>query len=180
VDASGAIQIWRESLLEDVLVRVKALTERFPWEPATATWFLITGEVPAVAPIEVALQLIQRPFEPAYARISLHVEPWVPPQTVARVFRERREDCLSRDIRCRDVRRLELFAFVQGLVRKRGSLPPWPDIRDEWNQSCKASRRYHDAGLLSRDYRQAKETVLRPPYRDSARPRRAARPRAAR
>jgi hypothetical protein len=77
---------------------VGELIQRYPWEEPDAVWFLLTGEVPWVAPVtwqsrwfggeQTISSFSEEGDSFSYSFITLKVAPWVSPQSVAQVFRE--------------------------------------------------------------------------------------------
>jgi hypothetical protein len=146
------------------------LTERFPWTPWGAVWFVLTDVPPFVSPIEVG-------FEGRSSRdtagskeifgrdaLTLTVDLWVSAQSVSRVFRAYQRDRLGARNRALRERALAVFEFVtgrRGLARGRMN---WPELMKDWNGGH-PDRQYADFRAFRSAYTNARERILLPKRR---------------
>lgn len=84
LDSEGwidTVPVHRDSPLGHLERVASRITGKYPWKPAEATHFLLTGEYPTVPPLT---------GEPGASSITLHVSPYVSTKTVANFYRKLR------------------------------------------------------------------------------------------
>lgn len=123
------------SVLDELRRVVEGLVEGYPWPPAAATWYVLTGAAPWVAPIRVERR---RRIARRYARseVALIVESWVPAAEVVAAYRSVQRQLLGGDNRPLGRRALALARFLAGQ-------PPdlrWRELMERWNAAYPAWR----------------------------------------
>lgn len=113
--------------------------ERYPWELADATWFVLTGEVPAMPPARGQYK-VKRGNHYAYGQITLTVMPWVPAKTVSELYRKVQRQALGGDNQPLKEKALNLVRFVMEHVYPVGLSSEerrrlGQRLIDEWNQT---------------------------------------------
>jgi hypothetical protein len=101
------------------------LAERYRWEPAQSTMFVLTGKIPSRPPIRASYERKNagwgsRALETAQGVIILEVAPWVSAKTVHRAFRAAQSRILGRDNRPIKEKNLKLFRFVTERLEPTG------------------------------------------------------------
>ena len=145
--------------LEELRKLTESLARDDHWQPARAAIFVLTGLVPFVSRLKVERQLRMGPA--AFARIALTVDPATTPREVAAVYAKHRRELVGRRYRPLSEKHLALLAFG---AEERAKVPPtkWKAIFAQWNGEH-PKWQYTSAHLLARDWRVARERVLRPP-----------------
>jgi hypothetical protein len=150
------------------------LAERFLWQRAQATQFVLTGdEPPAVPPVTIRYAL-QGDEDFKHGQVTLTVAPWVSAKTVNEVYRDIQKRILgSSRNRKPEVKNLTLLRFVlerediaslsRPRRRERGR-----ELVKEWNKKKPgwAYDKSQPTSTFWRDYNDIKESVIRPEYRD--------------
>jgi len=163
------------------------LAKTYHWRVGDAVWFVLTGYVPPVRPLEVGGYIsptIKNPgrprkripssyppryvaavpkakdYHPSTALITVTAEVWVDAREVERAFRDAQRQILGGDSRGRKDRILDAVIFVARRMREHGK-ESWRERWKEWNRTCPKDARYKD----SRGLRQAFERFAYPEYR---------------
>ena len=157
---------WAEVMLTTsggILERLRKLSEglakQFSWQPAQATLFiLVEGFVPLVQNLVDRFQ--GKPL-PAASRLTLEIDPTMPPRILEEQFRAIRARVFSSRYRPLSKKNLQLVAFV--LRQRKGR--SWPEIMTAWNKKH-SEYRYHKDQIknFKRDARTAKEHLVSPDY----------------
>jgi len=156
--------------LKKLLKLAAKLSRTYQWREGDGAYFVLTGHVPPVRPLEVsasirhASKIGARPrtpipgesppryiaaapapedYLPNTARITITADAWVDSNEVQRAFSD-----VQRQIRAGDepagrmpVRSLEVIRFVARRTRERGK-EIWEKRRRVWNESCPKGWRY--------------------------------------
>lgn len=148
--------------VESVLGRLKLLSNgledysNYAWEEAQAAWFVLTGEATPASALMVQIQGGYSYGDLSNAKVTLEVEPWVPAETVSRVYRDIQQGLLQKtNNRKISERSLTLLRFV---VRElRDSIPKgglsnddeellrvvmYKAMGDPLNEETRAGRKY--------------------------------------
>jgi len=115
--------------------------------------------VPTVSQLTTTRHLQSGPA--AFSRITLTIDPATSPREVAAVYTKHRRALLGPRYRPLSEKHLALLAFG---AEERATVPPakWKAIFAKWN-SEHPEWHYTSSHLLARDWRVARERVLRPP-----------------
>lgn len=146
--------------LEELRVLSESLAGAYQWQTAQAAVFVLTGGVPTVSRLKATRQLRSGPA--AFSRITLTVDPATTPREVAAVYAKHRQALLGPRYRPLSEKHLALLAFG---AEERANGAPWKAIFAKWNTAHeeRSTWKYTSAHLLARDWRVARERVLRPP-----------------
>jgi hypothetical protein len=116
------VSVWEWSLLGQLRSLSEGLAQKYGWEPAQSTMFVLTGEIPAIPPLKVGISWnATKVLYPATtsglrhldATILMTASPWVPMATVTRAYREAQTKISgSRGGKPPSVKNLQLFRFV--------------------------------------------------------------------
>ena len=114
------------------------LSERYSWQEAQATWFVLTGIIPAVQPVRTAYQA-KRSRHFNHGEIILTVAPWVPADVVRNVYRKAQRKVLGGDNQPLREKNLKLMRFVTERIDPLGGLQDrrrekgwdWRDAEEE-------------------------------------------------
>ena len=144
------------------------LSERFPWRPWDAVWFVLTGIPPFVPPIQpqVRAWTSQTDKVPIFRRdlLTLEMDPWLSVAAVVRVYRAYQRQILAGRNRGLGARSMDLFLFVTEREGTNGRTKTWDELRAEWNREHRDCR-YLDYKNFRRDFDRARRAVLLPKYR---------------
>jgi len=111
----------------------ESLSERFRWQQAQATLFVLTGKKPLVDLIEIKRHT--NPIRPSLNRIVITVDPAIAPREVMRVYAAVRSSMLPRRIRrlSEKHQRLAQFWGSKKSSATTGKLmEKWNDLYPEW------------------------------------------------
>lgn len=142
----------------------QGLAERYGWQEAQATGFVLTGVAPAPALGTVGLSL---GGVSAAHRIRLEVSSRLSPKQVAKLYQEARQHFRSEQLfglpaetprRALTAKHAELGVFAAQVNDGRS----WGDALAEWNQEH-SELRYWDLRTFTRDCRQAFERITGEP-----------------
>ena len=155
------------SVLGELRSRVHKLILRYPWQEWEATWFVLTGKTPRIAPVTLQARgvgtgdVFQRQF------VTMKVEPWISEETVRRTYREAQVRMLRGDNRPAKSKQLDLFRFVSGRTdpstlygRERAKAAK--TLVPEWDQENPADAYGADTRRFWRDYDRALELIALP------------------
>ena len=143
--------------LEELRVLSESLAGDYRWQVAQAAVFVLTGMVPTVSRLTATRHLRSGPA--AFARITLTIDPATTPREVAAVYAKHRHALLGSRYRPLSEKHLALLAFG---AEERANGTKWKAIFAKWNGE-RPDWSYTSSHLLARDYRVARERVLRPP-----------------
>jgi hypothetical protein len=184
IDEEGQTE---ETLVEDhsVLEGLRRLSNylaaEYPWQEAQATWFVLTGELPALS---AATGRVSRGSAAPYAEITMTVQPWVSADTVRKFYGQLQARVLKSRPRALSERNLAVFRFVVGqqevkpysddapasrLTRQHPKLlrlkqPSWRVMLHRWNRQYPAGdkRRYKYVRNFQRDFQRAAQAIVSP------------------
>lgn len=140
------------------------------WDEAQAAWFVLTGE-------PVAARAITAEYQDHYSEhlihgtIALTVEPWVPTETLVKVYQHLQAEMLERKPRAPERRNLAVFRFVVGQSKK--SSPggedqdeaveerSWHELMEHWNQA-NPDQKYLRESRFRRDFHRGARAILSP------------------
>jgi len=164
------VEVWPESILEELHQCSAWLAWRYPWEEREAFWFVLTGAYPRVSPVELGED--HKDHRDLYRhRIILYVDPWVSAKTVGRAYRAAQDIVLAgRDNRPLRARNLALVRFVVARRDAHGKRPRWKDLLEEWNQTCNPEWTYDRISTFAKAVDRAEMTLRFPPYRGTQGP----------
>jgi hypothetical protein len=143
--------------MKRLLRLAEKLSRIFPWREGDALWFVLTGYLPPVRPLEVWISapLIAAPgyYLPSTARITVTAHAWVGAGEVERAFRDAQRQVLGGDAYPpRDERTLEVVKFVARRRRERHKVT-WEELRKAWNETCPEGWEYKNYRVFSQVYR---------------------------
>ncbi len=117
-----SIEVWARSLLGELHRLSDELAKTYEWQPAQATWFILTGAVPARPPVRMRYSY-NRSRHHAEGVISFQVTPWVSADTVLGAFRDLQRQVLDgRDNQPIRERNLRLLRFVNDRMNPTAQL----------------------------------------------------------
>jgi len=174
------------SVLDRLRKTAQQLLRDYPWFEADSVWFLLTGETPYVAPMTWRAKhrghVIFDPYPSTgfgYQLVALTVEPWVPVETVQKVYRDLQRQLLGGDNRPVGDKNRSLFSFVTERVSSVSLQPAekrklGKHLVTEWDQVCsqEEGRRewlYRgDTRTFWRDYNLARRLITSPENKATA------------
>lgn len=142
------------------------------WNAGQAAWFILTGRapVPFVIVGSTGATTSEGEFEDVYGKdtITLEVEPWVPADTVAKVYRDLQLGVLGKFPRTAKPRNLRILAFVLRSWREqlrsaqveRRALRRliWRELMQEWNEANPHDA-YTSYKIFNRDFHRAAKKI---------------------
>jgi len=153
---------WQGSVFYELARLSDRLASSFPWLQEQATMFILTGEAPFVSPL-----LVDPPHwrlgSYAYVRLTVHVEPWVSVESVARLFRHLQMGALPKRSRAIGEKHLSLLEFVTKHSQSGDDVPSFEILLQLWNKSHPRWK-YSSAWRFARDYRRVGQNIVFPPY----------------
>ena len=170
------VPLWGGSPLAQPRGLSEELAQRYRWEPAQSTMFVLTGEIPAVPALKVtksfrsSRQLLDGgawTTEHLDATIDVTAAAWVPSKTVARAYRKARVEVLgSNGGKPPGSKNLELFRFVTKRIPAGSEvMPEGKKLVSEWNDDH-PQWAYKNTRQFWRDYNRIKRTIaVGPPYK---------------
>jgi hypothetical protein len=183
---SKAILVELSSLLGSLLAVCNSLLERrlYPWREHQAAWFVITGEPPTVPALVGGYRTSSNPAITEHT-ITMRVKPWVPAETVRRLYRRLQERVLEDRPRSLSERNLAVFRFVVEQTEVWGVevgdseagpaqptkpklvQPAWRTLLDLWNRRYPEGHDWHygDVRNLRRDFGRAERAIVHPRYK---------------
>ena len=181
IDEDGQTQetlVEDRSVLEGLRILSNYLAREYPWQEGQATWFVLTGEPPALS---AATGRVSRGSAAPYTEITLTVQPWVPADTVRKFYGQLQRRVLTSRPRALSERNLAVFRFVVGqqevkpysddspesrLTRQHPKLmrlkqPSWRVMLKRWNRQYPAGdkRRYKYVRNFERDFKRAAQAI---------------------
>jgi hypothetical protein len=137
-------------VLERLRQIVERLSERYRWQEAQATIFVLTGRTPLVPPAEAKIER---------EAIVLTVDPSLTPRQVANYYRQFKKEILGGGrIKALSLKHLQLAAFAAN----RPNEEPWAKKMEAWNRSVPKEWRYENGSYFKRDCLQAQRRLLAP------------------
>lgn len=152
-----------------------------PWEEAQAAWFTLTDEFPLVSALTGNVDVTNNSVV-NYGTITLHVEPWIPANSVREAYQDLQKQVLRQKNRPIFERNLAVFRFV---VRELRSLiprdemwrlhsvkaPSWRILCDRWNHQVQQEEwRYEDVRHFRRAFVRGISLIVRADYNTAALP----------
>lgn len=149
------------SVLERLRELSAYLADRYTWSEGQASTFVLTGNPPFILSVGNMVRL--RPLE-ALSRITLHVDPALPPREVVAVYRQIRRKVVTGRHRELSLKHL-LLALVAGHKTKSNS---WAKVMGEWNRGMGKQHpdwQYDQVTNFARDGALAVRRLMHPNYR---------------
>jgi hypothetical protein len=183
------VSVWDRSLLAQLRGLSEWLAQRYRWELAQSTMFVLTGEIPAVPPLKVtaSLKFSEELFDatttiPEYidATINVTASPWVSSRTVTRAYRIAQTEVMGTSGgKPPGLKNLRLFRFVTARIEPssaratrerltsapgRTRMPDGKRLVREWNEAhprwaYKTSVGDPNTRLFWRDYNRIRRTI---------------------
>lgn len=142
----------------------RRLQKYYGWHPGDACWWTLTGESPAVRPLEVSFFDSVSDHGPSYGKITLHVAPWVPAEEVKKAVIGARDKMRSDEgPGTVGEKRLEVLRFVEEECAKRGYWPGSEVLLQVWNRKYPRWS-YPKYRPFLKAYRETRKEVLYPVY----------------
>ena len=182
------IQVAQSSVLDE-LRRVahtltRALITSCPWQDTQATWFVLTGEPPAVPAMRGRARAGRR-SAPDFGTITLDRQSWVSADAVRKFYKRLQRRLLASKPGSTSERNLAVFRFVVSqlevqapddsrrkpllLSKRKATLaqPPWRTLLDRWNRKYPEEHEWHckDVRNFSKAFRRAEQAVLPSHYK---------------
>jgi len=147
-----------DSVLGEVGALSQTLAHRYQWQPAQATWFLLTGVTPMV-PVLTASTSIAEDRQHGSHRLTVTAAAWISAGTVAQLYQHLQRQALGHP-RLRPVgpRTLALVHFVAAHLDDAQTLGPSSRLLEEWNRRY-PEWRIADRRRLHRDLMRAVRSV---------------------
>src|SRR5215208_2501633 len=182
IDEDGQTQetlVEDRSVLEGLRILSNYLAAEYPWQEGQATWFVLTGEPPA---LPAATGRVSRGSAAPYAEITMTVQPWVPADTVRKFYGQLQGRVLISRPRALSERNLAVFRFIVGqqevkpysddapasrVTRQHPKLlrlkqPSWRFMLERWNQHYSAGHKWHYRHVrnFERDFKRAAQAIV--------------------
>lgn len=140
--------LWPGSVIDELYELSEELADMFDWPRSAldtqgrprneaAAWFVLTGEVPEVHPVDVRWSMTGggKYLNPQW-RIQLTVPPWLPQEEVSQAYRLLRGEVSGGRELPKKTKSLEVARFVWEQERKNGYCepPPWRTWCELWNE----------------------------------------------
>lgn len=121
------------------------LSKTYLWQENDAMWFVLTGYVPSVKPLEVRVLItpprsmglppVPKDYHPSTARITITADAWVSAGEVEGAFRDAQRQILGGDARTtRKARTLAVVKFVARWMRDHPE-KSWEELLRAWNET---------------------------------------------
>ena len=128
VNEEGRVQVswvWEGSLLDKLRRLSEKLAQRYFWQDAQATMFVLTGEIPARPSLQVSYKqknagVGSKALKVSQGMVILEIAPWVSAKTVERAYRSAQKRILRRHNRPIKEKNLRLFRFVTERLEPTG------------------------------------------------------------
>jgi hypothetical protein len=167
--ASGGREIqtvvYPGSLLDELRGIGQELARCYSWEQIEAMWFVLTGIIPLVCPINWRFEAaLREEYDSTY--IVLSCAPWVSAKTVQRLYRQAQQEVLGKENRPLSERSLEPFRFAVLEHALEGDWPGWRRLRDRWNQKHAEfpEWQFEDVRYFRNTVARVMETLVHPPH----------------
>jgi hypothetical protein len=179
------VSVWDRSLLEQLRDLCERLAQWYRWEPAQATMFVLTGEIPAVPALKVGTSvkfsgriLDDGSTSPEYIDVKVIIEasPWISSETVRKHYRTAQTKVMGTSGgKAPGLKNLQLYRFVTervdpAITRGSTKMPNGKTLVSEWNETHPEWAYKDGVGELNtrlfwRDYNRIKDTIaVGPPY----------------
>ncbi len=122
------------------------------WDPRDASFFVLTLYTPPLDTFGVEI-------DPERGTVTMEVEPWLPADQVARMYRDAQRRMLGKEPRSVSADSLRLLEFAE--EEKPGL--SWREAMELWNER-NPDRPYSDRGNFHRAVKKARSLVLEPAY----------------
>lgn len=182
--------VWPDSVLDELRAISERLAQDYHWDPAAATWFVLTGRMPWVRALDARTTTIGGEFTDAF--VSIKVLPWVSRKTVQQFYRRIQLNLECGGKNAGDTRAMEVFRFVtrEAGVRvaqtgkitkwtirpKTGELPEQPQKQDLWKSLLEKWLKEHPGektlrrpSRLRQYYNRGRQTLLEHDYTECMR-----------
>jgi hypothetical protein len=140
----------------------RKLAERYRWQPALATVYVLTGLIPVMQPIQhhCDWSSIKTPAGSvtALSRIVLTLDPTLTPDEVGAAFQRIRQSLLGAKWRDLGNKQLALARFTL----HREEEESWPQRMEAWNKEVNQPWSYTHASNFKRDCHNALKKLLAP------------------
>jgi hypothetical protein len=156
-----AFPVCKGSVFAELKDLSTGLRTMFPWHPAEALWFLLTGKAPFLLPLRLGRET-RLSTGGTHDALRLTVEPWVSVKTLTQVFKAYQQAALGRSNRSLGPRSLELFRFGMRyqLLAAQDRSGPW--LQRKWN-GLHPEWAFSDYRNLRRELLRVAEAILPPP-----------------
>jgi hypothetical protein len=131
--------------MRELLGLADKLSKAYGWKDGDALWFVLTGYIPPIRPLEVEMFINTSSSwpsgrDPFMARITVTAYAWIQADEVKRAFHDAQRQLLRSDApgSPRDERTLEVVKFVARRMREHQG--------ETWNERWKAWNRTHPDG----------------------------------
>jgi len=151
------IRVFPTSVMDDLRRATEGVIAEFPWEQAQATWFILTGSVPRVFPIEYRLERRDRSHH-SRTLLTMVVEPWLPAELLKHAYTTVQRRYLGRQRQPGPIN-TEVFEFVVDRMGDGGRGPDWDALVLEWNKT-KGSKRQYKRWRFIRDFERARDLLV--------------------
>ncbi len=184
---TGEVLVEEHSVLEGLRRLSTRLAAEYPWQEAQASWFVLTGEPPA---LPAATGRLSRGSAAPYGEITMKVQPWVSADSVRKFYGYLQGQMLASQPRAVSERNLAVFRFVvaqqevmsasdgtrpSGLTRRHPKLmklkqPSWRVMLERWNREYAARPKwqYTNVRNFERDFQRAARGIVSPTGIDRA------------
>jgi hypothetical protein len=129
----------------------------YPWEPEDAAWFVLTGEPPVVAPLNLS-------YHPDRGVFTLAFASWISEETMRRAYRKARDQAHGgTGNRQLGEKALAVLRFVSERTPS-AEKPKWTELWRSWNSECRDGEyprkwSFNDISALRRAYLRAEQSV---------------------
>jgi hypothetical protein len=165
VDRESGRLVCEGSSLDHLRRAAHAIARGFGWAEGDAAWFLLTGLVRVIRPVTVATSVNLSNGEFQLADVTIRVQPFASPVSVASQFAATQRRLLGhRKGRPIEESNLHVFDFVSHRAAKQGQIPKWRLLMEEWNKAVKPRWRYKGYAAMRRDYIETRKRLLHPGF----------------
>jgi hypothetical protein len=134
--------------MRELLGLATKLSQTYGWQEGDALWFVLTGYIPPIRPLEVEMFIHtstgpSRYYSPITARITVTAQVWIQAEEIEGAFRDAQRQLLRSDAppSTRDERTLEVVKFVARRMMEREG-ETWDERWKAWNRTCPKGWRY--------------------------------------
>lgn len=146
-----------------LLLASRRTSQLYWWSEAESTWFLLTGAVPSVHPVQASISGTMRGADtPLLTKVSIRVLPFASAATVKKAYLGAIK-WMSRRQRGPAVRisNLRLFEFVEDWRGVDYRKPQWAELMRLWNATVRPDWRYSHRSHLRGDYLRTRDLVTK-------------------
>jgi hypothetical protein len=140
------------------------LSQRYEWDPAQASVFVLTGKAPLMEPLRAVVRF--NDTVPVASRIDMRIDPAMPPREVADYYAAVRQRVLGRNESARHRNLTDKHAHL-ALVAEQPDSIAWEERLRVWNKSWRKQHPewvYKRLNMFKRDARVARNRLLAPEY----------------